>query len=92
MDLKWTDIQYHVQDNYDVSHKDVKIYYNKNQFPALTFCGPHSKPHGTRRPIKHYHFSFDPKIGYGVCTIHRIPCACVECTSMLYTPWIYGKP
>ena len=28
---KWTDRQYHVQDNYDVSHKDVRMYCNTNQ-------------------------------------------------------------
>ena len=38
---KWTDREYHVQDNADISHKDVKMYCDTNQFPALTFCGPH---------------------------------------------------
>ena len=28
MEIKWTDIDYHVQDNADFSHKDVKIYRN----------------------------------------------------------------
>ena len=28
----------------------------------------------------------------GICTIFRIPCACVACTSMLYKPWISGIP
>ena len=35
MEIKWTDGQYHVQDNADVEHQDVKIYCNSNQFPAL---------------------------------------------------------
>ena len=70
--------------------KDVKIYCNTNQFPALPFCGPHSKPHGARGMSKNYNLRFDPKIGMGVCAIRRIPCACVACTSMLDKPWISG--
>ena len=72
--------------------KYVKIYCNTNQFPALPFCGPHSKPHGARGLGKHYHLRFDPKLGLGVCEILRIPCACVACTPMLDKPWIYGIP
>ena len=30
MEIKWIYRQYHVQDNYDVAHKDVKIYCNTN--------------------------------------------------------------
>ena len=33
MEIKWTDRQYHVQDNSDVEHKYVKNYCNTNQFP-----------------------------------------------------------
>ena len=36
-EIKWTDRQYHVQDNSYVAHKEVKMYCNKNQFPALQF-------------------------------------------------------
>ena len=56
MEIKWTDRQYRVQDNADFAHKYVKIYCNTNQFPALPFCGPHSKPHSARGLSKHYHF------------------------------------
>ena len=66
------------------------MYCNTNQLPALTCCVPHSKPHGARGLIKHYHLRFDPKLGMCICAICRIPCACVECTSMLDTPWISG--
>ena len=72
--------------------KDVKMYCNTNQFPASPFCGTNSKPHGSRGIGKHYHLRFDPKLGMGVCAIHRIPCACVVCTSMLDKSWIYGIP
>ena len=92
MEKKWIDRHYHVQDNDDVSHKDVKIYCKTNQFPELPFCGPHSKPHGVRGLSKHYHMHFDPKIGNGVCTILRIPCPCVACTSIIDKPWIPGIP
>ena len=81
MERNWTDIHYHVQDNADVEHKDVKIYDNTNKFPELSFSGPHSKPHGARGLSKHYHLRFDPKLGMGICAICRIPCACVACTS-----------
>ena len=37
MERKWTDRQYRVQDNADVAHKDVKIYFNTNKFPVLPF-------------------------------------------------------
>ena len=83
MEIKWTDIQYHVQYNSDISHKDVNIYCNTNQFPILSFSVPHSKPHGARGLVKYYHLRFDTKLVHGACKICRIPCACVACTSML---------
>ena len=92
MERKCTDRQYHVQDNYDVAHQDVKMYYNTNQSPALPICGPYSKPHVTRGLSKHYHLNSHPKLGNGVCAICRIPCACVACTSILDKPWISGIP
>ena len=90
--IKWTDIQYHVQGNADVAHQDVIIYCNTNQFPALTFCGPYSKPHSARELRKYYLLRFDPKLGNGVCAIRCITCACVACTSMLDKPWMSGMP
>ena len=54
VEIKWTYIQYPVQDNADVSHQYVKMYCNTNQLPALPLCGTHSKPHGARGLIKHY--------------------------------------
>ena len=88
MERKWTDRKYHVQDNADLAQKYLKIYCNKNQFPELPFCVPHSKPHGARGLSKNYHLRFDPKLGNCVCAIFCIPCACVACTSMLDKPWI----
>ena len=55
MERKYTERKYHVQDNAAVELKDVKIYCNTNQFPALNFCGSNSKPHGARGMGKHYH-------------------------------------
>ena len=92
MERKWTERKYHVQDNALVELKDVKMYCNTNQFPSLPFCGPHSKPHGARGLSKNYHLHFDPKLGMGVCSIWRIPCVCVACTSILDKAWIYGIP
>ena len=87
---KWTYRQYHIQDNDDVTRNDVIMYCNRNQFPELPFCGPHYKPHETRGLGKHYHLCFDPKVCNGVCTIRRIPYACVACTTMIDKPWISG--
>ena len=58
MNRKWTERNYHVQDNADVELKYVKMYCNTNQFPTLPFCGSHSKPHsarGTRKIKKKIH-------------------------------------
>ena len=92
IERKWTDRQYHVQDNADVSHQYVRIYCNTRQISALPSCGPHYKPHGARGLSKNYHFRFDPKLGNSICEIFCIPCACVACTSMLDKPWISGIP
>ena len=51
------------QNNAAVGLNDVNMYCNTNQFPALPFCGPHSKPHGARGLGKHYHLRYDPKLG-----------------------------
>ena len=63
---------------------------NRKQLPALPFCGPYYKPHGSRGLSRNYHLFFDPKIGNGVCAIRCIPCDRAACTSMLYKPWISG--
>ena len=65
------------------------MYCNTKQFPGLSFCGPHYKPHGARGLSKHYHLRFDPKLGMAIC---EIKCDCVECKSMLDKPWISGIP
>ena len=72
MEIKYTDRQYHVQDNADVSHQDVIMCCNKNKSPALPFCGPYSKPYGEKGLSKHYQFRFDPKLGHGVYVTFRI--------------------
>ena len=70
----------------------MKIYCDTNQFTELPFCGAHPKPHGAWGLNKHYHLSFYPKLGHGICEILRIPCVCVACKSMLYQTWIYDIP
>ena len=78
---------YHVQKDADVTHKDVNIFCNTNQFPSFPFCCPHTKPHGVIGFSKHYNIQFDPKQGHGICEILQITCSCVEFKSMSYTPW-----
>ena len=92
MERKLTDREYHVQYNADVEYKDVKFYCNTNQFPELSFCGPNFKTHGARGLSTNYHLRFDTKLGMVVCEIILIPCACVECKSMLDKTWIPGIP
>ena len=70
----------------------MKIYFDTNQFPELTFCGPHPNHRGARGLSKHYHLRFYPKLGMVICAISCIPCACVACTSMLDKPRISGIP
>ena len=79
MERKWTDRQFHVQDNADVSHKYLKIYCNTNQLSVLEFCVPYPKPHGARRASTHYNLHFDLKIRDNVCAIRLILCASVAC-------------
>ena len=86
----WTKREYHIQNYADIAHKYVKIKCNTNQFPSLSFCGTHTKPHGLRGLSNHYHMRFYPKLGHGICAIRRIPCACAECTYMFYKHWIPG--
>ena len=92
MEIKWTDIQYHVKDNADVAHQDMRMYCNTNQLPELSFCGPHFTPHFSRGLSKHYCLHFYPKLGHGICEIRCIPCACVACTPIIDKPWISGIP
>ena len=55
---KITYIEYHVQDNADVAHKDVKMHCDTNQSPTLRFCGSYPKPHVARGLGKHYNLLF----------------------------------
>ena len=92
MQRKLTERQYHVEDNSDVEHQDVRMYCNKSQFLVLSFCVLHSKRHSARRFSKHYHLCFDPRLGMDICEILRIPCSCVSLKSMLNKPCISGIP
>ena len=70
---KWTEREYHVQDRKDVQQKSVKMSCASTQFQTFLFYGPHTKPHGVRGPIKHYHLQLEPKLVHGKCSIRRIP-------------------
>ena len=63
----WTDREYHYHNSADVSHKDLKMYCDTNQFPSLPFCGLYPNPHGARSSSKHYHLRFDTKLGRAIC-------------------------
>ena len=61
------------------------MFCNTNQFSSLSFCGPHTKPHGFRGFSKHFHMRFEKTVGNGICAIRRITCACDEFTYICYT-------
>ena len=64
-----------------------EILFASAQFPALSFCRPHEKPHGVQGLSKHDHLQIDQKIGNSKCDIRRIPCVCNTFTKMLDKPW-----
>ena len=69
-------MEYSFQEDTDVSHKDIKIFFNQNQFPSFQYCGPNTQQHGIRGFSNHYHMQFDSKLGHVICDIRRITCAC----------------
>ena len=64
---KSTNREYHVKQNKDVEHQDLKIYSSTNQFPELKFIWPHNKTHSVCGLGNHYHMCFDTKIVPGTC-------------------------
>ena len=73
---KWTYIDNHVQNNEYVEHQYVKMYFNTNQFPELSFFVLHNKPHGAWVLGKDYCIHFDTILGYVTCAIRCITCVC----------------
>ena len=59
---------------------------NSTQFPLLSFCGQHEKPHAIRGLSKNCHLRLDPKSGNGKCAIRHISCDCNTWTKMLDKP------
>ena len=59
---KWTERNYHVQNNADVTYIGVKMCCVPKQFPPFTFCGPQSKPHGVWGLRKLYHLILNKKL------------------------------
>ena len=72
-EIKWTDRQYHVQDNSSIEHQDVRMYCNTIQFPELSFCGPYSKPHGAKGLSKYntHKCMYQDTIAMCTCTWQR---------------------
>ena len=60
--INWLEREYNVQEEADVYHKDVKMFCNKNHFPTIEFCVPHTKQYGVRGFSNHYHMIFDLKL------------------------------
>jgi len=64
--------------------------WDRSKFPALNIAEGRKKIHGSGTVLSHYHYRFDPDIGYGKCAMRRIPCLCVQCTNQLDKEWIPG--
>ena len=52
---EWKEREYHVHEYSDDVQNFVKMCFSTNQFSSLSFCGPHTNPHGVRGLSKHYH-------------------------------------
>ena len=87
---KYTKKKYYIQNNTDVLHSNVKMTWDRSKFPALNVPEGRKKIHGSGTVLSHYHYRFDPDIGYGKCAMRRIPCLCVQCTDQLDKAWIPG--
>ena len=75
--IKWKDIEYHVQDNAYIAHKELKMNYDTNQFSELPFCGPYPNPCGAMELSKHYRLRFDKKTrSCHMCNSPHTMCLC----------------
>ena len=83
---KWTEMEYHVKEDDDVTHKGVKMFYNTTDFTSLPCFDIHKKPHGLWDLRKNNHMWLDPKLGHVTCAILQIPCACYAFKYMLDKP------
>ena len=52
---KCTEQEYHVQDDDDETHKNVKMFCDTTQFPSFLCCVPHKNLHGVRGLRNNYH-------------------------------------
>ena len=87
---KFTEHDYHVQDNKYVLHTSVIISCVTTHFTEFLFCGIHVKSHGVIGLSKHYHLWLDTKLVHRNCAVGRITCACVTCNNMLGKTWDPG--
>ena len=91
--VKWTkvgNIEYRVQNNEDVEHQYVKMYFNTNKFRIMPLCGQHNKPHDESWFSNYYSMCFNPKLWQDTCVIYNITCMCNQCTSRLDKSWNTG--
>ena len=89
---KWTNREYHVQQNKDVEHQDVKIYCATNQFPELKFLCPNNKKHGVRGLGNNYHMRFDTKLWHGTCAVCNTSNPfCVYFVHLYYLPTLGSR-
>ena len=65
----------------------LKLFVIQPSFVHYHFCGPHTEPHVVRGLRKNV---LDYILGQGICEMRLIPCACVDCTSMLEKTWSTG--
>ena len=72
---KWTDHEYCVQDNNNVTQKTMKMQCATTQFSDFPLCGAHVKSHVMQGLINNKNICLDPKLCRGKCAMRWITCA-----------------
>ena len=83
---KWTEQEYHAQEDNVLMQKGVRMFYDTTKFPSLPFCVPHAKPHRFWGLRNHCHMRLGSKLRYETCAICQIHCECYACKSVLDKP------
>ena len=63
---------------------------NKNIFPSLNTISGKISPFGSKVILRHDTYWSDPKLGWAIVEIRRIPCSCNSCRTILSLSW-YSK-
>ena len=59
----------------------------QKQIPKLTIIEGRKTYHGVDVILTHYYIICDPHIVFGIWSIGKIPCTCIDCINLMYLPW-----